>query len=108
LEDVGGGLCFQVAPSPLCLPLSSYLIKQDFLTLHPEVFYNQGGETVAQVAQRGGGRLIPRDTQDQAGWGAEHPDPAAGVPVHCRGVGLCVFKGSLPTQAILWFYKIMA
>ena len=36
------------------------------------VFYHQGGEAVAQVAQRGGGCPIPGDTQGQAGWGSEH------------------------------------
>ena len=35
-------------------------------------FYNNSGEALAQVAQRGGGHLVPRDTQGQAGWGSEH------------------------------------
>lgn len=37
--------------------------------------------------------------------GSEHPDPPAGVPVHCRGVGLDGLWGFLPTQMILWFYE---
>jgi len=40
------------------------------------------------IAQRGAGRPIPGDTQEQAGWGSEQPDVAVGVPVHRRGVGL--------------------
>ena len=34
---------------------------------------------------RGGGCFVPGGIQDQAVWGS---DLAAGVPVHCRGVGL--------------------
>jgi len=45
-------------------------------------------EALAQVVQRAGGCPVPADTQDQAGWGSEHPDVAVDVPVHCRGVGL--------------------
>jgi len=36
--------------------------------------------------------------------GAVSADVAVGVPVHCRGIGLGGLKGSLPTQAIKWFY----
>ena len=36
------------------------------------VFYIQGGEAVAQAAQRGGGCSIPGGTQGQTGWGSEH------------------------------------
>ena len=43
---------------------------------------------MAETAQRGGGCLIPTDTKCQAGQGSEHPDGVAGVPDHCRGVGL--------------------
>jgi len=60
--------------------------------VHPQqvcrAVYSKGGETQAQIAQRGGGCPIPGDAQGQAGWGFEHPDLAVGVPVHCRGVGL--------------------
>ena len=38
--------------------------------------------------QRGGGSLILGDVQVQVGRGAEQPDQAVGVSVHCRGVGL--------------------
>ena len=50
--------------------------------------YNEGGEALAQVAQRDGGSPVLRDTQDQAARGSEQPNLAVGVPVHCRGVGL--------------------
>ena len=39
-----------------------------------EVFYSKGSEILEWVARRGGGCLIPGDTQGQAGWGAEQPD----------------------------------
>ena len=45
-------------------------------------------KALAQLAQRGGGCPIPGDAQGQAGLGSEQSDQAAGVPVHCRGVGL--------------------
>jgi len=43
---------------------------------------------MAQVAQRGGECPVRGDIQSQAGRGSEQPDVAAGIPVHCRGVGL--------------------
>ena len=52
------------------------------------VFYNKGGEALAQVAQRGGGCPIPGDTQGQTGQGSEQSNLAVSAPVHCRGVGL--------------------
>jgi len=36
------------------------------------VFYSEGSEALARVVQRGGGNLIPGDTQGQAGQGSEH------------------------------------
>jgi len=36
--------------------------------------YDEGGKTVAQVAQRGGGCPTPGNIQSQAGWGSEQPD----------------------------------
>jgi len=52
------------------------------------MFYNEGGGTLAQVAQRGGQCPIPGNVQGQVGRGSEHPDPVEDVPAHCRGVGL--------------------
>jgi len=45
------------------------------------VFYTE------QVAWRGG-VSVPGDIQGHAGWGSEHPDLAADVPVHYRGFRL--------------------
>ena len=56
--------------------------------LSKEIFYNEGGETLEQVAQRGCTRPIPGNIQGQVGQGSEQPDLVADVPAHCRGVGL--------------------
>ena len=61
-------------------------------------FFTQGGDTLEQVAQRGGGCPIPGDIQGQAGPGPEQPDVAVDVPVHCRGDGLDGLQQSLPTK----------
>jgi len=50
--------------------------------------YDEGGETLAQVARRSGRCPIPGNIQGQVGGGSEQPDLAEGVPAHCRGVGL--------------------
>ena len=52
------------------------------------MFYDEGGETLERVAQRGGRCPIPGNLQGQAGWGSEQPDLVEDVPAHCRGVGL--------------------
>ena len=52
------------------------------------MFYSEGGETVAQVAQRGGRCPIPGNVQGQVGRGSEHPDLVEDVPAHGRGVEL--------------------
>jgi len=53
-----------------------------------EIFYNGGGETLAQVAQRGSGGPVPGNVQGQVGWGSEQPGLVEDVPACCRGVGL--------------------
>ena len=53
-----------------------------------EIVYAEGGETLEQVAQRGGRCAIPGNIQGQAGRGFEQPDLVEDVPAHCRGVGL--------------------
>ena len=53
-----------------------------------EIFYNEGGETLAQVAQRGSGGPIPGNIQGQVGWGSEQHDLVEEVPAYCREVGL--------------------
>ena len=52
-----------------------------------DIFYNEGGETPAQVAQRGDRCPIPGNIQGQVGLGSEQPDPVEDVPARCRGVG---------------------
>jgi len=52
------------------------------------IFYNQGCETLAQVAQRGGRCPIPGNIQGQVGQGSEQPGLVEDVPAHCRGFGL--------------------
>jgi len=58
------------------------------LDIKEELFYHEGGETLAQVAQRGGRCPIPGNIQGQVGQGSEQPDPAEDVPAHCRGFRL--------------------
>ena len=62
------------------------------------VLCSKSSEALEQVAQRSGGCSIPGDIQGQAGWGSEQPDPAIGVPVHCRVVGLDDLLRFLPTH----------
>jgi len=53
-----------------------------------EIFHDEGGETLEQVAQRGGGCPIPANIQGQAGRGSEQPGLGEDVHAYCRGVGL--------------------
>jgi len=46
-----------------------------------KVFYSEGGEALAQVAQRSGGYLIPGDFQGEASSESGHSDLAVHVPV---------------------------
>jgi len=52
------------------------------------MFSDEGGETLAQVAQRDGRCPIPGNIQGQIGRGSEQPGLVVDVPGHCRGVGL--------------------
>ena len=58
-----------------------------------EFFFSEDGETVDQVAKRGGGCLIPGSIQGQVGWGSEQPDLVEDVPAHGRVVGLADLRG---------------
>ena len=49
------------------------------------MFYTEGGEALARVAQRGGGCPIPGNVQGQAGRGSEQPGPVEDGPAHGRG-----------------------
>jgi len=53
-----------------------------------EILYSEGGETLEQVAQRGGRCPIPGNIHGQVGWGSEQPGLVKDVPVPHRGVGL--------------------
>ena len=50
-----------------------------------QAFYNKGGETLGQVAQRGCGSPNSRNIQSQAGWGSEQPDLVKDIPAYGRG-----------------------
>ena len=65
-----------------------------------ELFYDEGGEALAQVAQRGCRYPIPGNIQGEVGRGSEQPDLVEDVPAHSRGVGLadllrCPFQPKL-------------
>jgi len=47
---------------------------------------DQGGEALAQAAQRSCGFPLPGRVQGQVGWSAEHPGLVGDVPAHGRGV----------------------
>jgi len=47
----------------------------------------EGGEALAQVAQRSCGCPLPGSVQGQVGWGSEQPGLGEDVPAHGRGVG---------------------
>lgn len=49
-----------------------------------EIFYNEGGEALPQVAQSGGKCPIPGTIQGQVGSCSEQLDLVEGVPAHCR------------------------
>ena len=66
--------------------LSHFKLKE--CRFKKEIFYTEGGETLAQFAQRGGQCPIPGNIQGQIGLGSEQPDPAEDVPAHFRAVGL--------------------
>jgi len=53
-----------------------------------EIFCNEGGETLTQVAQRGGRCPILGNIQGQVGRGSEQPDLVEDGPAHCREFGL--------------------
>jgi len=47
----------------------------------------EGGEALAQVAQRSCGCPLPGSVQGQVGWGFEQPGVVEDVPAHGRGFG---------------------
>ena len=57
-----------------------------------EIVYCEGGETLAQVAQRLW-MPLPGSIQGQAGWVFEEPGLEGGVPAYRRGLELGDLKG---------------
>jgi len=53
-----------------------------------EILYAEGGEALAQVAQRSCRCPMPGTIPSQVGQGSEQPGLVKGVPADCRGVGL--------------------
>jgi len=51
-----------------------------------EILPLEGGETLAQVAQRSCGCPLPSRAQGQVGWISEHPGLVEYVPADGRGV----------------------
>jgi len=57
------------------------------------MFYDKGGEALAQVAQRRCGCPLPGSVQGQAGWGFEQPGLVEGVPAHGKEIGIDYMPG---------------
>jgi len=66
------------------LEISQTEPKPNFKT---EILHYEGGEALAQVAQRRCGCPLPGSVQGQVGCGFEQPGVAEDVPAHGRGVG---------------------
>jgi len=58
------------------------------LDIRKKFFYHESGETLAQVAQRGGGCPILGNIPGQVGQDSEQPGLVEDVPAHCKGVAL--------------------
>jgi len=65
------------------------------------MFYSEGGEALAQAAQRSCGCPLPGRAQGQVGQGWEHPGLGERVPAHGRGGGTGWSVRCLPTQTVL-------
>ena len=52
-----------------------------------EILPHEGGEALAQVAQRSCGCPLPGSVQGQSGWSSEQPGLVGDVPAHGRGAG---------------------
>lgn len=50
------------------------------------MFYDGGGETMEQVAQRGHRCPVCGTISVQIGWSSEQPDLHEDVPAHCSGL----------------------
>jgi len=60
----------------------------------------EGGEALAQAAQRSCGCPIHGGAQGQVGWGPRQPELGGGNPAHVRGIRTVWSLRILPIQAI--------
>lgn len=66
-----------------------------------EIFCNEGGKTLKQAVQRGGGCSIHGNSQGQIGQDSKQPGLVEDFPALCRVNGLVGLQRSLQTQTIL-------
>jgi len=79
------------------------------------MLYTEAGESLAQVAQKGGGCPIPGKAQGQVGQGSEWPHPVEDVPAHCRGLDWMASKGPFqpkpfcgnPSPLLFFFFLLI-
>jgi len=68
---------------------NSFKLKELIQTGYKEdSFYDEGGQTLERVPQRGGRCHIPGNIQGQVGRGSEQPGLVEDGSSHCRGVRL--------------------
>ena len=82
---------------PLC-HLSEVVLPSQY---KGEIFYDEGGDALEQVAQRSCGCPIIGSVQSLVGQRFEQPDLVQDVPAQGREVGLDDLQRSLPAQTIL-------
>lgn len=63
----------------------SFKLKEGQTGHAKEMFYNGGGETLGQAAQRSCGGTIIRSVQGQVGWGIEEPGLVKYMPRSSEG-----------------------
>lgn len=58
------------------------------------MFYDEGGETLAQVVDRSCGCSMTGSAQSQVGWSFEQHIQVKDVLTHCKGIGLDELKAN--------------
>jgi len=67
-----------------------------------EILHHEGGEALAQVAQRSCGCPLPGSVQSHTGWGFEQPGLVDRVPACGRGWNQMIFKvPSNPNHSVM-------
>jgi len=66
---------------------NGFRLKEGRFRYKKEFLYSEGGETLAQVAQRSCGCPLPGSVQGQVGRSCEQPGLVEDVPAHGRGAG---------------------